>query len=421
MRNGQIKLQVKKSAIIQYLILYYMLSVSGSGLRLSLNSRWSFLAMVISGLILIRLFRQNHQRVLLLGALTTGCLLLTRFSVGGIGLDALLANASRILLGYCVVAYDRRYFATRLVRLGAVLNVGSLFFFTLLNINKSLLPVLLPVRATVGDGVAFLYNPFFTFNELGVYNTILRNNGIYTEPTLMAIQVLCVFYVLFFAKSILLMGDNEWKKHVILSAITLLTTLSTTGYVAFSLMLLIYVLMSNADRKLKRRVVCGIILVFGLLIGELLINGDSGLVSSVFLSKTIRIDDNGKRVFDLGAAGTGSARLSAIGAALALIVKYPLGSGYDNYKYYVERFSLMGSQSAGGGFIVDTAVYGLVPTFATLFFLIGGVKRVQQKSAIPVFLCMFIITTLAESTMYYPIFFSIVAMCYLCIENREAA
>ncbi|WP_419169412.1 hypothetical protein [Negativibacillus massiliensis] len=412
------KLRINITSLTQYLMLYFMLNTMSTGYLLTLGNNWPLIGLAASVFVLVWHGRGNHQSILIVVASTIVCIILTRYLVGGIGIFAIYVIVSRILLGYTSVIVDKKNCALRLIRLGSVLNVGSLIYYTIFSFNKSLLPVLLPFEGVAESGAVFLFNPVFTYNAQGINDTVLRNNGIYTEPTLMAIQLLSLIFLLIFLNKKICMTETERKKHLIIAVITLLTTLSTTGIIAFSIAIIIYVLMGDKSVAFKIRVVILIGIFFLIATVEWTLNGQNGIVYEFFLRKTTSINEAGQMVVDLS-ADTGIARISAIVAALSLIFKYPLGCGYTIYNDHVSKYSLMGVQSAGGGIVNEIAIFGIIPVSVALVYILKGVSKYIDKSAIPIFIVIFFSTTMAESTMYYSIFFTIATIGYVNYNAKD--
>lgn len=411
------KLSINMDAILQYIVLYLMLITHGSGLLLAMGDRWPYIYILISGLIIIWYKQTSHQRIILFTIIIVCSIMLTRITVGGVGISIISTILARTLIGYSAVILNKKACATRFVRLSTFLSLGSLICFILLNINRKLLAILLPFRVSAGFGVYFLYNPIFTNNELGAGDFVLRNNGLYTEPTLMAIQALCALYILFLVPDLLDINEKERKKHVIITIITLLTTLSTTGYTTVLICIVIFVLKGKYPIKIKRNICITVFIIACVAYLEYYQNGKNGLIGYFFLRKLVGSNAVGEAVIDFGAAGTGEARISVILSALALLPRYPFGCGYDIFGNYIRTHSIMGEASSGGGFMSELAVLGLIPMVTVIAYLYKGVRRLSsQFSAVVIFFVIWIVTTMAESTVFYPVFFMIatIGFCNNC-------
>lgn len=410
---------IYKSAIIQYCLLYMMLLTQSSGLLMSIGENWIYIYIAISALILLHHARENHTKFLITLAVIEFSIILTRYLVGGVGTLVLFTISAKILFGYTAVLFDRENCATRYVRLSSFLAVISIIHWGVINLNKNLLTVLLPSSVGHGEAVIFRYNPFFCYNANGIYDEILRNNGIYTEPTLMAIQILAAIFILFYLKDSLTITEKEWKKHVFISLAALITSFSTTGFITLIITVVVYVCINDYDQDIKTRVVLFSILIVIVAVVDVTANGEDGLVYKFLLSKTTSISVSGQRVIDLS-ANTGIARISVIESAIQVIPKYPLGCGYDYFNDYLMRYSEMGAQSAGGGLFKELAVLGIFPILSIILYMSSCVKRLNIKGARLIYFLIVIITTMAESTLFYSVFIMVAAICYFsCLNDNE--
>ncbi|OUN38704.1 hypothetical protein B5G28_08410 [Faecalibacterium sp. An77] len=407
-------LKIKKSNILQYILLYMMLVSHGSGIRLMIGSRWPYIFFFISFLIILWHAKAAHSRICAYTGMICALAIVTRMTAGGIGLEIIITIAARILIAYAAVIVNRETCARNYVRLSVFLASASLPFWFIINANRGLLTVLLPYRAAASEAVFFCFNPFYTYNVNGATDVVMRNNGIYTEPTLMCIQLLTTLYVLVAMKPQLKIEEKNWKRSLIIMVVALLTTLSTTGYITFMVIVVAFVATNDGySRRLKNRICFGIAIILACAIIEYNINGDSGIVGYFFLRKTISVNDLGQATLNFGAAGTGNARLSVIFAALELIPRYPLGCGYQIYSNFILNHSIMGIQSSGGGLMAEMAVFGVIPLCMTIVYLYNGVKRIStSREMMAIYFMIWVITTLSESTMYYSVFFLIALLGY---------
>ena len=74
-------------------------------------------------------------------------------------------------------------------------------------------------------------------------------------------------------------------------------------------------------------------------------------------------------------ASTGMYRVSTITACLEIFMRKPFGAGYDVVNSYVNRYSLTGEASAGGGFARALAVYGIITITILIVWMFYNSKR----------------------------------------------
>lgn len=414
-------LRIRTENALQYILLYLMLVSHGSGLLLAIGSRWPYIYILISLFIIVWHGRADHQRIFAYVCILCACLMVTRYVAGGVGIDIMVTIVARVLIAYSAVIQNRKKCAENYVKLSGILCCFSVVFFVLLNANRKSLTLLLPFQANAGNNVIFCFNPVFTNNLLGGADFVMRNNGMYTEPTLMAIQVLTTLFILITMRSDLHFDDKVWKRYIAIMVVTLLTTLSTTGYITLMVSIVILVLAGEFSKKFKVSTCLVTIAILTVAYLEYRVNGDRGLIGYFFLRKTMSVSSTGQMVLDLGAAGTGNARISVILASLALLPRYPLGCGYNIFSNYILNYSLMGQASSGGGFMTELAVFGIIPFVTTMLFYYKGVMRATSDRVFTaIFFVILIITTTAESTTYYSAFIMIAVLGYHCPIQREA-
>ena len=105
-------------------------------------------------------------------------------------------------------------------------------------------------------------------------------------------------------------------------------------------------------------------------------------------------------------AGSGLYRVSTITACLEIFKRNPLGAGYDIVNAYVNRYSLTGEASAGGGFARALAVYGII-TILMLLIWMGQNSKKNIKGILPkiAFWFFYIWTSFAQASVAYPLIF----------------
>ena len=193
------------------------------------------------------------------------------------------------------------------------------------------------------------------FPELG--EIVMRNSSIFREPGVYMILInLAIIFQLFVVK-----GKRQWQ-NVFILIISLITSMSTGGFICFALILLIYFI--NTAKGI------GTITLISVVIGALILPAvDEEYINLVFSSK-----------FDeMGTSGSGFARLSSFFIPLNIFFKYPLlGCGFDQFKFeYVQvgqelYHRYVDPQGMSTNTIMNVfAVWGL---FIGMFYLYGFYK-----------------------------------------------
>lgn len=145
---------------------------------------------------------------------------------------------------------DFKYFAKSFVKVMMFLAIWSLVLYALSILGwHTFLPI---IKSTTGISY---YTGIFSFMPVNS-GSILRNWGVFWEPgAYQAYLCLALILDLFYLK-------NRKAKHLLIFAITIVTTLSTTGVICLGIILLVY-LFTRKGRRYQRNkiiiVVCGII------------------------------------------------------------------------------------------------------------------------------------------------------------------
>lgn len=227
------------------------------------------------------------------------------------------------------------------------------------------------------------------FPELG--DMIIRNSSIFREPGVyMIILNFAIIFELFVVK------DKQcWCKVTIL-IISLITLLSTGGFICLSLIFLIYFFNSTKG-------VINIILISGIIVTLLFPLIDEDIINLVFSNK-----------FDeMETSGSGFARMSSFFIPLDIFLKYPLiGCGFDQFKleYIQVGQELYHRYVDPQGLSTNTLmnVFAVWGFFMGVFYIYGFYKlsRLISKgrniiSAILMLVCIFLMFS-NENMPYWP-------------------
>lgn len=395
-------LKLSKSTIAQYLLLYLLLLTQGAAAILNNQQLWNLGLLGFAAIILLtNSYKIRSDFFLVMGGIVGG-IIFTRFLNGGVGLDVLIQYCARVAGAYAFVLIDRRRCAERFIKTVAFFSVTSIVFFTLLNIVKTLLPIVLFQRGFTPNGVQFDYNFFFAYNHFGTSDIVIRNTSIYTEPALFAMVLIFAMYMCLYVPDVLNLSQKKISRYHLIFVITMITTMSTTGYAVSIVMYLLYIV-QKSDKKMRKRIIIASICVLILAVLEAVVRKEDSIVLTKFIYKLFSEGDTGKMAFDLS-AGTGRYRISAIATAWSVFLGNPLGSGYDKLMDTLISTSLYGSASSGGGLMREIAAFGLITSSALFYYLIKGAKKLSGNAACTcVFITCYVICTLSSSSMFYAV------------------
>lgn len=279
---------------------------------------------------------------------------------------------SKIIVGATVYMLLGSKFKYCYLNLMYYLAVIALFFWTLQ--LQDIYFDWFPVKGSKG----FLTSIILFYHRIGEPT---RNQGAFGEPGYYGIYLNMVF--LLFITCV-----NEMKKHrfkFIVIAISVLTTQSTTAYICFGAMVMLYFVLFTRKWYIKA---LAPLAFFGAIIAY---------ESIPFLQEKINDQSSGDTVEDV-ASGYSSTRFGSAVFNFQLIKKHPIvGNGlhertlYADYPWLVGLFANNEVAGNGNGLTNQCAKMGLAFYFIFLYLLYKnnkGIKRWEYLSFIAIFFMM---------------------------------
>ena len=388
-------------AVLQYCLMYLMAMMTGTFYYNTYPMNVKYIVLIITGgCILFRYVKpSSHTKIALL--CLTASILISRMLSGGIGLAALLDFICPLLLIECAYEIDKKNFATRYIKFTVFFSVASILFYFLALLNYSVFSTIMDVigrkyRYTNGlicsESILYSYLPEnWFFNQ--------RNDSIFSESAQYSIMLNSALWILLFASNSLELSAKRKKWALIIVLVALVTCMSTTGYVCTLVMFACVLLQRKNEVKHKIYLVVSLLCI-GIAV-DYFTRGSDSILQTILLDKLFSTSGN----MDL-TAGTGLYRISTINACLEIFKRNPLGAGYDIVNAYVDRYSLTGEASAGGGFARALAVYGII-TILMLLIWMGQNSKKNMKGILPkiAFWFFYIWTSFAQASVAYPLIF----------------
>lgn len=241
------------------------------------------------------------------------------------------------------------------------------------------------------------YLTIFFHNIHNTSNISTRNSGMFWEPG--AFQGYLIMVPMLFIDNLSLLW-KRYKRHCIVLLIALLSTFSTTGYIAFAIIMMYYVTM-----KLKNKF-ARILLV--------------PMLTAALLFAYINIDFLGNKIDkQIERATSGSVTVDRLGSAILdwhYIKKNPItGNGLADVTRYEDH--LMYKELIGGfsnGFTDVIAKFGII--FIVLYFVLVYRNLPFKPMDKLFFCCMIILLLQGEYFMDYPLF---AALPFLVINIQD--
>ena len=422
-------LRISKSAVYQYILIYLMLVFNGTNLsqQASINAP-STLTLVQVAIIIVFCLYSLHKKAkgtcaypLILFAFLLVSTVIVRYTAGGVGLQVMLEYGSHIFLVYLAIIANTNKFIERTIKVVTFFAVISIIGYIIQLLSPSILQKLLTSYASIfndsdwSTGERILINKrvwgiiFFSMRE----GELQRNIGIFTEPANYQIVLNVTLFMLLFFQKYLSYDLRKIIKVFFLLSIALITTQSTSGYIVYFAILLIYILSNkrNSDSSFAGTLKRNILLLVGIgicLLGiDFLVNNQRSILYTVAISKLI--GNNG--TFDLN-AGSGYYRMVTIESCFNLMIKNPFGVGFDTANMVTKNIV---SGAAGGAFITFGAAYGLIPFIVVLLWIfLPVIKNIQMSIPIKIlFVFMFLEIGMAQSKVFYPFLISIPLIQYI--------
>lgn len=280
-----------------------------------------------------------------------------------------------LVVGFYIAKYmNAKLFIKAYVICMTMIGIFSMFTFTFSNVLATI--DFFP-RYVSSNGQQFVS---LIFSNLRVYPTTFRNWGPIWEPgAFQAYLIIALFFVFF--------DDLQLKYKniiIILLLMTILTTFSTTGFIALPFIIIGYILDSSQKKKIQKiLIICG-----GSIFLMWFINR-SGYFEILFTDKF-------KKSFDID-------RVATIIYGIKLWLRNPIfgySSGYTKafYDLTLVEFSITNT------FIANLVVYGTVMGVYSLTSIIGCICSYRHKLLVNLLISIgLIICFSGEKFLYTPI------------------
>lgn len=391
-------MKINKNAIVQYLLIYLVFVYQGAIIFKVYQDLIIIFTLLISLYIFIRLPKLNkvdgrnfNEYVIFLGGMLVLLLAVWIKTNGSLSINTILNYISRFLIVFVAFYVDKEKFSDRFIKISTFFAVISLIGFALQIIGESnLLNLLLKINP--GDQSNSRGMLFYAYNNTNGG----RNQGIYGEPGLYQIVLIVTLYMLLFLPNI-----EKRKLCSIIIIVTMLTTMSATGYFSLFALLIIYCIQNNkmSDKKTKLLI---ILMFTGLLIFCVNATEDS-FIYEKFFNKFI--DNSGEVDFTLS---TGRARIVGINTDLQIIKDNPMGVGsevYANKTYEIlSKKGLINKEGLSvSGLTRFMALVGIITSMWVMGFMCRKIFK-NSYNILDFILKIFIIvnTTLGQPQFLFP-------------------
>ena len=372
-----------------YLLLFLVVAASGNPAFNNVAGKYLYLFLVILELLFFRkrLTRMDYKKTVLWLMVLVVIFIGQYYTLGMIGFLASGNYIFKVLTGLFAAFILRERFSYLYLRLMTVLTSVSLFFLLLNSIGINLPAIITISEAT--DGVSV--NSLIVYTQsaaakIGESN-FPRNCGMFWEPGAFAGYLLIVFFLYI----------NElptlWKTHrpsCIILFLGLVSTFSTTGYILFAVLMLVFFI----EKKINP-------LILSVVIAILAIGAWWAFNSIEFLGEKIRTEY--EYAMEMDEDEIYFSRMGSLVFDMQYIKMHPVfGNGLIDETRYVNHISYAENlHGFGNGFSGEIAYFG-IPFMLFFLFMVYRNPTLERK-----WLLLFCIVILlqGEYFMNYPLYF----------------
>lgn len=385
-------MKIKTKEILPYFLIWISFMYHGSILKSQYSTLMDVVA-IVAIIYVLSFHRETREKgiVTFLGLLLVNIVFVRYINGGGLGITIWTRWMIQIMSIYSAYLLNKEDFFTRFIKFMAFYAGISLVCFTLqmIGIWKIITPSI-----TYG-GMQF--KGILPLHVAGLHgDKVGRNLGVFYEPGLYQIPLNTALYFILFFQDKMLMSIKKQNKYFILILLALITTKSTTGYIAFAAIYVCYMLTTTRSKKQKGFIILASLAVIILI--DSLLNGENSILYNVVIGKLF--DENG---FNLAASGSGFYRVRTIEYVMEGIRKYPLGAGYDIYNAFILSQKQYLNELVGVECLKAFAYYGTPQMILTYVYLAKTAWK-RKRNIIQWILVVFLYinTTMAQSEIFYP-------------------
>ena len=392
-----------KYKILQYFLLYMcMLNTPSKVSDIYGDNFIIFTAVLLVVIVTLGYVRLEKKPCYILGGLCFIIFFQHVLIQNDISINSLLNTSSKIFISYCAVMIDKESFLRRFVKLTVIVACFSLilFFLTQIGAESFVSSILITNHAPCWTG-NISYGRFL-YHHIPDYG---RNVGLYNEPGVYQLYLNLALLFLLFQSGIMGFSRKQATKYSLVLIITIITTMSTAGYIEMFVIIALYMVSLRKELSAKK---VGIIVA---IIFILTLFAQTELFQAVFISK-LEWSDEGRFV-----TGTGNARLASFMIDFNYILQNPLGYGSLNNWVNTSSFA---SNEVGSSFGLTAYIvsYGvpiafLIYTLYCVSFIHIGENNIQRIALI----LSFILAFSSQPWVMTPVYLTL--MVYGIIKKKE--
>lgn len=363
-------MRISKKASIHYILLYLAIAFQGSVIYKLFDFYYMVFVLGCTFLFLLSGGYKRLNKKYALWALAICALLgMNHFYTNGSTSIGTVGNFfSRFCIAFLCIAYDEEHAIERLQRIIVFIATLNLVEFAIGLTPANRLFSVFP--SFDSNGITYNCSIFFAARV----SDMSRNSGMFGEPGVYQI-ILNVGLVLLLFSGNAYFSEKKRRKNIIIILLALVSTQSTTGYLAMLIILTAFIFSDTnykENRWLKVMVLLGTLAFAGIVV----FGGSDSFIYERFTSKLFGAGGG----LDLSNS-TGRYREISMTTDMMIAVQNPFGVGTEMYKTWWNRFVYDWSNTNGSvvGLTRYCATYGFLFTGMAIIFLITSIKKNSES------------------------------------------
>ena len=247
-------LTVRRSAIVQYVLIFLILQYAGGRVFAAMGSDTGYFVTLVLCVILGIIYRnaliRNNSYIRFIGILFFLCTLVGILSGGDLSLGTILSLISRFLLIYMAIYVAPDDFSRRMVKLIYIMSIISLIEYTFIILvgADQAISMVFSRLYEIPCGHAWLRSSYGLFLIGFNFMDPTRNAYMFGESG--EYQAVIVMALYFIINVFVELEDKQRKRYLLVLFITLITVQSTTGY--FAALILLFMLMKTNNQEISK-------------------------------------------------------------------------------------------------------------------------------------------------------------------------
>ena len=391
---------IKKSALLQYIVIYVMLLVQGTAFENTYHDLFQIAIFVIGMAYCVSRFL-SPKKFVQIAVMVLSLFITYIVTKGSLTIASVITLINNFLLVMCAYKICPDKVVERIIKVIYGLSIISLVFYVIQMLNPNLLKSMsIPYTFASGDAywvkgmrvdLIIYFNFLFSFSP---YAQRLRNCGIYTEPGVYAMVLTAALFLLLYNKERMI--AKNFNRYLLVFIITMISTQSTMGIICLGVVLAYILFINRTDMKnVKTILTVAAVIVITVSISQ-------GRDSFLYKNLLNKIYDVNKGIIDL-TVSTGASRIESIRADMELALTHPFGVGYLDYipMWNAIKRNIPDTASCVG-LTKNLAVFGFIPIIYAIVYYCNVFRNKNKSLAVSYCICL-LIMFFSQPNLFAPV------------------